>query len=98
MDVMRSVAVAIQAANVLLFHSLQNFRKGGARRWLAAGPTPPGNADGCETKGLMGKAIRIVMKTKGDGKWRVVSDEWREKAGRAGDMDGTEGPLGAWSN
>jgi hypothetical protein len=43
-------------------------------------PTPPGNADGCEKKGFAGKAIRICMKTKGDGKWRVASDEWRAKA------------------
>src|ERR1700730_13620567 len=28
-------------------------------------PTPPGNSDGCETKGFAGKAIRNVMKTKG---------------------------------
>jgi hypothetical protein len=36
-------------------------------------PTPPGNADRCETKGVAGKAIRKNMKTKGgekvDGGW-----------------------------
>jgi len=28
-------------------------------------PTPPGNSDGCETKGLAEKGICKVMKTKG---------------------------------
>jgi hypothetical protein len=28
-------------------------------------PTPPSNADGCENKGVAGKAIRKTMKTKG---------------------------------
>ena len=57
---------------------------------LKAEPAPRGNADGCDTKRLTGKAIRIVMKTKGDGKWRVASDEWREKSGSAVVMDGAE--------
>jgi hypothetical protein len=30
------------------------------------GGTPPGNADGCESKGVAGKAIRKVVKTKGE--------------------------------
>jgi len=29
-------------------------------------PTPVGNADGCERKGVAGKAIRKNMKTKGE--------------------------------
>ena len=31
--------------------------------------TPGGNADGCEKKGVTGKAIRKSMKTKGRQKW-----------------------------
>jgi hypothetical protein len=31
-------------------------------------PPPPGNADGCETKGVAEKAIRNSMKTKGEQK------------------------------
>jgi hypothetical protein len=27
-------------------------------------PTPPGNSDGCQNKGLAGKAIRKTMKIK----------------------------------
>ena len=40
---------------------------------MAGARTPaPGNADGCETKGLTGKAVRIVMKTKDEYKQVVV--------------------------
>src|SRR5712664_3225560 len=100
-DVMRSTAATIQTPNVLLIHSLQNFRKSGVQRWPAAARTLPGVLYGCEKKGVAGRAIRKVMKIKGDGKWRVASDEWREKSGLAGEMDdaeaGAEGGRGsAW--
>ena len=36
-------------------------------------PTPPGNADGYQNKGLAGKAIRKNMKTKGRPREWVVS-------------------------
>ena len=39
------------------------------------GVHPWGNADGCENKGVAGKAIRKDMKTKGRKKWRVASGE-----------------------
>jgi hypothetical protein len=38
------------------------------REWALPYPPPPGNADGCETKGVAEKAIRNSMKTKGEQK------------------------------
>ena len=43
--------------------------------------TPPGVLYGCETKGVAGRGICIVMKTKGGkfgGEWRVTSGERRQ--------------------
>lgn len=37
-----------------------------SRDWWEVTPHPGGNADGCEKKGVAGRAIRKVMKTKGE--------------------------------
>jgi hypothetical protein len=39
----------------------------------------PGILYGCENKGVARKGICKSMNAKGDGKWRVTSDEWRER-------------------
>jgi hypothetical protein len=41
------------------------------REWALPYPPPPGNADGCERKGVAGKAIRNSMKTKGEQKTKA---------------------------
>src|SRR6266446_910716 len=49
----------------------QSHRGGGLESGVY--PTPPGNADGYQNKGLAGKAIRKNMKTKGRPRESVVS-------------------------
>src|SRR6266852_3091114 len=45
-------------------------------------PTPPGNADGYQNKGVAGKAIRKTMKTKGRQNRRVANTLWVVEGGR----------------
>jgi len=47
--------------------------------------TPGGNADGCERKGLAGKAICKTMKTKGHKVARLVIRDTRFMNGKSGD-------------